>query len=201
MKALNKESQNNIDAKLALQYLKEGNNRFLTNTAISNNLLQEVKDSAEAQFPFASIISCIDSRVPTELIFDQGIGDLFNAKVAGNIVNEDILGSIEYACHFVGTKLVVVLGHTSCGAVTAACQGLEFGNITSLVNKISPSVEAIKNKKGENLNVDDVAIENVLQTIERIKTESTVLRDLEAKNSITIIGAIYDVKTGKVSFM
>lgn len=201
MKALNKESQNKITAALALEYLKEGNKRFLGDNSTSKNLLQEVKDSTEAQFPFASIISCIDSRVPTELIFDQGIGDLFNAKVAGNIVNKDILGSIEYACHFVGTKLVVVLGHTSCGAVTAACQALEFGNITSLVEKISPAVEAIKKKQGENLNIDDVAEENVLQTIERIKSDSTVLRDLEANNSITIVGAIYNVSNGEVRFL
>ena len=139
--------------------------------------------------------------MPIELIFDQGIGDLFNAKVAGNIVNEDILGSIEYACHFVETKLLVVLGHTSCGAVTAACQDLEFGHITSLVNKIKPAVNQIKKHNQGNLDVDMVAEENVRLTIARIKNESTVLAELEKGGSLKIMGAIYDVSSGVVRFL
>lgn len=201
MKALNKESQNKINAELALLYLKEGNQRFLEGKTTDKNLGAEVKKSSNAQYPFASIISCIDSRVPIELIFDQGIGDLFNAKVAGNIVNEDILGSIEYACHFVETKLLVVLGHTSCGAVTAACQDLEFGHITSLVNKIKPAVNQIKKHNQGNLDVDMVAEENVRLTIARIKNESTVLAELEKGSSLKIMGAIYDVSSGVVRFL
>ncbi len=201
MRALNKETQNKINAELALLYLREGNQRFLEGKTKDKDLGVEVKNSSKAQYPFASILSCIDSRVPTELIFDQGIGDLFNAKVAGNIVNEDILGSIEYACHFVGTKLLVVLGHTSCGAVTAACQDLEFGHITSLVNKIKPAVNQIKKHNQGNTDIDMVAEENVRLTIARIKDESKVLAELEKGGSLKIMGAIYDVSTGVVRFL
>ena len=144
MKAHTKETQTSISPEKAIQLLKEGNNRFIENKAINRNLLDQVKATSLGQFPFATILSCIDSRVSSELIFDQGIGDVFSARVAGNFVNEDILGSMEFACKLAGTKIVLVLGHTSCGAVKGACDDAKLGNLTALISKIKPAVEAVE---------------------------------------------------------
>jgi len=149
MKVHTKVTQANLTPQLAHQILVEGNDRFVKNVKAQRNLQQQVLDTSKGQYPFAVILSCIDSRVPAELVFDQGIGDIFSVRVAGNIINEDILGSMEYACKVAGSKIVVVMGHTKCGAVTSACQHVELGNITTLLNKIKPAVTLIEAKNGE----------------------------------------------------
>lgn len=202
------ETQAQMTPEKALQLLKEGNERFLNGTPRQRKLNQQVIETAYGQYPFASIIGCIDSRVPTSLIFDQGIGSLFSARVAGNIINDDILGSIEFACKLAGAKLVVVLGHTSCGAVKGACDQTELGNLTALLSKINPAVLAVKEPKDpEERNsknasfVDAVALENVKLTVQNIRTYSNVLRAMEKEGAIKIIGAMYDVASGEVTFL
>lgn len=202
------ETQAQMTPEKALQLLKEGNERFLNGTPRQRKLNQQVIETAYGQYPFASIIGCIDSRVPTSLIFDQGIGSLFSARVAGNIINDDILGSIEFACKLAGAKLVVVLGHTSCGAVKGACDQTELGNLTALLSKINPAVLAViepkdpeeRNSKNASF-VDAVALENVKLTVQNIRTYSNVLRAMEKEGAIKIIGAMYDVASGEVTFL
>jgi carbonic anhydrase len=207
MKAHTKETQTSISPEKAIQLLKEGNNRFIENKAINRNLLDQVKATSLGQFPFATILSCIDSRVSSELIFDQGIGDVFSARVAGNFVNEDILGSMEFACKLAGTKIVLVLGHTSCGAVKGACDDAKLGNLTALISKIKPAVEAVEEPIDKSLRnssnidfVNTVAEKNVHMTIANIRTQSPVLKEMEDEEVIKIIGAMYDIKDGSVSF-
>lgn len=207
MKAHTKETQDKMTPALALEALKEGNTRFKTNEKANRDLLQQVEDTSTGQFPFATVLSCIDSRVSSELIFDQGIGDLFSIRIAGNFVNEDILGSMEFACKLAGTKLVVVLGHTACGAVKGACDHARLGNLTALINKIEPAVEAVTEPKDESLRnsknidfVNEVAKKNVLMTIDNIRSSSSVLAEMENNGDIKIIGGMYDIKTGDVSF-
>ena len=207
MKAHTKETQTSISPEKAIQLLKEGNNRFIENKAINRNLLDQVKATSSGQFPFATILSCIDSRVSSELIFDQGIGDIFSARVAGNFVNEDILGSMEFACKLAGTKIVLVLGHTSCGAVKGACDDAKLGNLTALISKIKPAVEAVEEPIDKSLRnssnidfVNTVAKKNVHMTIANIRTQSPVLKEMEDEEVIKIIGAMYDIKDGSVSF-
>lgn len=192
-----KKIQQQMNPDLALERLLEGNKRFLLQQLDQANVIEEVRQTAEGQYPFAVVLGCIDSRAAAEIIFDQRIGDIFNARVAGNIVNEDILGSLEYACKVVGSKLVLVLGHTACGAVTSAVQQVELGNITALLSKIKPAVLAF----GEDPDVDEVAKENVRLSIRKIRHESEILSEMESKGEILIEGAIYDVKTGKVSLV
>jgi carbonic anhydrase len=208
MKAQTKESQSRITPEGAVSLLKEGNARFLENKKANRNLLDQVSQTAGGQYPFATILSCIDSRVSAELIFDQGVGDIFSVRVAGNIVNEDLLGSMEFACKLAGTKVIIVLGHTSCGAVKGACDDAKMGNLTVLLSKIKPAVEAVtepedpKMRNSKNLDfVDHVAEMNVKLTIEDIRRKSRVLQDMEEFGEIQIRGAMYDVKTGKVTFM
>jgi carbonic anhydrase len=201
MKALNKEAQNKISPQQALELLLEGNLRFITNKPTTKNLAEEVKQCALGQYPFASILSCVDSRVATELIFDQGIGDLFNVKVAGNVINEDVIASLEYACHFVGSKLLLVLGHTKCGAITAACQNVEFGNITSFLKKFESAKSKVEKMDSETSYVDAVAKENVVQTIAKLKLQSPALTKLENEGNIQIMGAMYDVASGKIELI
>ena len=202
------ESQSQMTPEMALELLKEGNRRFLRGTPRERKLNQQVIETAYGQYPFASIIGCIDSRVPTSLIFDQGIGSLFSARVAGNIVNDDILGSLEFACKLAGAKLVVVLGHTSCGAVKGACDQAELGNLTALLSKINPAVLAVtepenpEKRTSKNATfVDAVALENVRLTVQNVRTYSNVLRSMEKEGAIKIIGAMYDVATGEVRFL
>lgn len=202
------ESQSQMTPEKALEMLKEGNQRFLSGAPRERKLNQQVIETAYGQYPFASIIGCIDSRVPTSLIFDQGIGSLFSARVAGNIINDDILGSLEFACKLAGAKLVVVLGHTSCGAVKGACDQAELGNLTALLSKINPAVLAVtepenpEERTSKNAAfVDAVALENVRLTVQNVRTYSNVLRSMEKQGAIKIIGAMYDVATGEVQFL
>jgi len=208
MKALTKEAQLAITPTVAIGILKQGNERFLTDTAVERNLLSQVTDTATGQYPFATILSCIDSRVSAELIFDQGVGDIFSVRVAGNIVNEDILGSMEFACKLAGTKIITVLGHTSCGAVKGACDDAKMGNLTTLLHKIKHAVRAVKQpvntdeRSSKNIAfVDEVAIKNVYLTIEDIRSLSPILLEMERNGEIKIIGAMYDITTGKVTFL
>lgn len=202
------ESQSKLSPKDAIQLLKEGNKRFISREMRERDLLAQVEETSKGQFPFACVVGCIDSRVPVSSIFDQGIGSLFVATVAGNIINEDILGSLEFGCAAAGSKAIVVLGHTSCGAVKGACDGVELGNLTSLLSKINASVkETIEPndptmRNSSNLQfVNEVAKNNVLRSVENIRVKSNVLRRLEEEGKITIAGAMYDVSTGKVSFL
>lgn len=207
MKAHTKETQATMTPEKSLQFLKEGNLRFQNNLKANRNLLEQVNDTSEGQFPFATILSCIDSRVSAELVFDQGLGDIFSVRIAGNFVNSDILGSMEFACKLAGTKLVVVLGHTACGAVKGACDDARLGNLTGMLAKIKPAVKAvtvpkdpsIRNSKNSEF-VDNVAAKNVQLTIDRILEESDVLAEMQNNGEIKIIGAMYDINTGAVKF-
>ena len=208
MKAHTKDTQAAITPDTAITLLKEGNRRFVENKNANRDLLEQVSDTASGQYPFATILSCIDSRVSAELIFDQGVGDIFSARVAGNIVNEDLLGSIEFACKLAGTKVVVILGHTACGAVKGACDDAKLGNLTTLLHKIKPAVAAVSEPSNSNLRnsanidfVNAVARKNVELTIENTRSLSPVLKEMEDNGEIKIIGAMYDIKNGKVSFM
>ena len=201
------ESQSKMTPETSLHSLKEGNLRFQNNVRLSRNLTEQVKETASGQYPYATVLSCIDSRVSSELIFDQGMGDLFSVRIAGNFSNEDILGSMEFACKLAGTKLVVVLGHTACGAVKGACDHARLGNLTALINKIEPAVEAVTEPKDESLRnsknidfVNNVAEMNVQMTIENIRSQSPVLAEMEDNNEIKIIGGMYDISNGKVTF-
>ena len=203
MKTQTKQIQDSLIPKDALRILVEGNDRFVQNEKVQRDLQNQVVETSKGQFPFAVILSCIDSRVPAELVFDQGIGDIFNVRVAGNIVNEDVLGSIEYSCKVAGSKAVVVMGHTKCGAVTAACNDVELGNITALLQKIKPAVDIIRSEGG-NMDADaveEVSLVNVGFSIDRIRAESPILSEMEKNNEIEIVGALYDVSTGKVEFL
>ena len=207
MKAHTKETQATMTPQKSLQYLKEGNLRFQNNLKANRNLLEQVNDTSDGQFPFATILSCIDSRVSSELVFDQGLGDIFSVRIAGNFVNEDILGSMEFACKLAGTKLIVVLGHTSCGAVKGACDDAKMGNLTKLIEKITPAVNAVTEPKDKSLRnsknsdfVDEVSKKNVKLTIDRIHAESPILTEMEKKGEILIVGAMYDINTGAVDF-
>ena len=202
-----KETQSKMTPELSLQNLREGNKRFQENVRLSRNLVQQVRETASGQYPYATVLSCIDSRVSSELIFDQGMGDLFSIRIAGNFVNEDILGSMEFACKLAGTKLVVVLGHTACGAVKGACDHARLGNLTTLINKIEPAVAAVSEPGDESLRnsknidfVNQVAEKNVMMTIENIRDQSPVLAEMEANHEIKIIGGMYNISNGEVIF-
>lgn len=198
----NKASQDSITPNQAIDFLKEGNKRFINNLKMNRNLLQQVNATKDGQHPFAVILSCIDSRTSAELIFDQGLGDIFSIRIAGNIVNDDILGSMEFACKIAGAKAIIVLGHTSCGAVKGACDHAELGHLTGLVNKIKPAVINIEKtilNTNEN-KVDLVAAENVHLMVNEIVNRSPILSSLINENKIGIVGGIYNVETGIVEF-
>jgi carbonic anhydrase len=205
MRTHSKETQSSLTPDMALQILKEGNQRFVNNLKANRNLLQQVNETSAGQFPFATILSCIDSRTSAELIFDQGLGDVFSIRIAGNILNEDILGSMEFATKVVGTKVIVVLGHTKCGAIVGACNHVELGNLTALLRKIEPAIlsEQTTTGKRDGSNagfVQNVSANNVHLTIDRIRKESPIVAELEAQGHIKIMGGMYDVETGAVSF-
>ncbi len=207
MKAHTKETQAIMTPEKSLQYLKEGNVRFQNNLKANRNLLEQVNDTSDGQFPFATILSCIDSRVSSELVFDQGLGDIFSVRIAGNFVNQDILGSMEFACKLAGTKLIVVLGHTSCGAVKGACDDAKMGNLTHMLGKIKPAVEAVTSPEDASLRnssnlefVDNVSKKNVELTIDRILQESEVLAEMHKKGEIKVVGGMYNIATGAVDF-
>ena len=200
MSTITKEIQDGISPDRAIEMLKEGNQRFLNKSETERDLHVQVNQTSGGQFPYAAVLSCIDSRVPVELTFDQGIGDIFSARVAGNIINEDILGSIEYACGVAGSKAILVLGHTKCGAVTAACQGVELGNITALLSKVKPAIKEVQERTGQ-LEVEEVTKSNVNQSIQEIREKSALLADLENEGKIKIVGAVYHVEDGRVTFL
>lgn len=208
MKALTKEDQASITPSEAIILLKRGNERFVEKRPAKRDLLEQVRDTSTGQYPFATILSCIDSRVSSELIFDQGVGDIFSVRVAGNIVNDDLLGSMEFACKLAGTKIILVMGHTSCGAVKGACDDARMGNLTGLLSKIKPAVQAVsepedpQDRTSQNLSfVDQVCETNVRLTLENIRKQSPVLRMMEEDGEILIAGAMYDISTGKVEFL
>lgn len=205
MKTLTKEMQAAITPLKALELLKEGNKRFVDNLKINRNLLQQANETSDGQHPFAVILSCIDSRTSAELIFDQGLGDIFSVRIAGNIINEDILGSMEFACKVAGSKIIVVLGHTKCGAVKGACDHVEMGNLTTLLTKIQPAVydekTVTENRNSANADfVEKVATINVKRTVNAIMERSTILKEMIEKGEIGIVGGTHDITTGEVKF-
>lgn len=205
MKTLTKEMQTAITPVKAIDILKKGNERFISNLRANRNLLQQVNETSAGQHPFAAILSCIDSRASAELIFDQGLGDIFSIRVAGNILNEDILGSMEFACKVAGAKAIAVLGHSKCGAVKGACDDVKMGNLTALLEKLKPAVNAetttAANRNSGNAEfVEKVARINVRLTIQQILDRSAILKDMVKREEIEIIGGMYDVETGKVDF-
>jgi carbonic anhydrase len=205
MKAHSKETQESLTPRMAMEILKEGNERFIKNLKEDRNLLDQVNDTRDGQWPFATILSCIDSRTSSELIFDQGLGDIFSVRIAGNIVNTDIIGSMEFACKVAGSKLIVVLGHTACGAIKGACDHVEMGNLTELLSKIQPAVYQEKkttdNRTSSNDDfVDNVALINVKRSAEQIIERSYILEQMLEKGEIAVVGAMYNVQTGKVHF-
>lgn len=205
MRVHTQETQASLTPKAALQILKEGNSRFVNNLKISRNLLEQAGYTAEGQFPFAVILSCIDSRTSAELIFDQGLGDIFSVRIAGNIINEDILGSMEFACKVAGSKIIVVLGHTKCGAVKGACDHVEMGNLTALLSKIQPAVYDEKteteNRTSSNADfVEKVSTINIKRNVQGIMQRSTILKEMIEKGEIGIIGGNHNIATGEVTF-
>jgi carbonic anhydrase len=202
-----KNSQAAVTPEIALQLLKDGNQRFLNNSTVNRAFDKQIELTSGGQYPFAAVVSCIDSRIPTEIVFDQGIGDIFNARIAGNFVNQDILGSLEFACKLAGSKLIVIMGHTSCGAVKGACDHAELGNLTAMLENINPALQEVKTAEGvdrssKNIDfVNEVAIQNVHLTINRLKNESPVLNEMIENGDINIVGAMYDVSSGEVSFI
>ena len=205
MKSHTKATQQLMTPELALEILKEGNERFVNNIKAHRNLLEQVNETSSGQFPFAAILSCIDSRTSAELIFDQGLGDILSIRIAGNILNQDILGSMELACKIAGSKLIIVLGHTKCGAILGACNNIVLGNITQLLNKIKPAIsmetETLIDRNAENLKfVYNVTVNNVFLTVKKVKEQSTILKELDESGEIKIIGGIYDLDTGQVTF-
>ena len=201
-----KEQQTSTTPAQVLQWLKEGNERFATGKQKNRDMLHDQQVTAAGQFPRAVILSCIDSRAPAEFIFDAGIGDLFNARIAGNIADPDLVGSMEFACKVAGAKLVLVMGHTNCGAIKGACDNVQLGNLTGLLDKIKPAVKAVQNVAGERNSknmafVDGVAETNVQLTVERIRELSPILRDMEKEGNIQIVGSAYNLETGRVQFL
>jgi len=201
---ITKEIQASFTSQSAIDSLKTGNVRFINDSQIHRSLIEEAKLTAHKQFPFAVTLSCMDSRTPSEFIFDQGIGSIFNLRVAGNIVNEDILGSLEYACKVTGAKLIVVLGHENCGAIKGACDDVKLGNLTELLNKIQHAVDSVKETDDRTSHnhefVKKVTKENVILGIKQIKKQSPILKEMLDKGEIGIVGAMYDLDTGIVTF-
>ena len=204
MQTLTKEMQNATTPLMALEILKKGNDRFINNLKANRNLLQQANETSDGQHPFAVILSCIDSRTSAELIFDQGLGDVFSVRIAGNIINEDILGSMEFGCKVAGAKIIVVLGHIKCGAVRGACDHVEMGNLTALLSKILPAVydekTEVNRNSGNNEFVEKVAAINVTRTVHAIMERSAILKEMIEAGEIGIAGGIHDITTGEVSF-
>lgn len=206
MVTFTKENLNNLSPEDAIKLLQDGNKRFVKNLKMNRNLLQQVNETSDGQYPFAAILSCIDSRTSAELIFDQGLGDVFSIRIAGNVLNEDILGSLEFSTKVSGAKVIVVLGHTKCGAIQGACNHVELGHLTGLLKKIQPAINAETEFKvdrhGNNYEfVDRVALINVELTIRGILEQSPIIRELHDNHEIGIIGGMYDLETGNVTFL
>lgn len=206
MKTQTAETQANLTPHKALEILKEGNRRFVNNLKVNRNLLEQVNATKDGQYPFAIVLSCIDSRTSAELIFDQGLGDIFSVRIAGNVLNEDILGSMEFACKLSGSKQIVVLGHSKCGAIKGACAGVQLGNLSGLLRKVEPAIRSVSPETKENGNTDPAFIkaverQNVFSTMDQILEKSPVLKELLEKGEIGITGGYYDVDTGEVEFI
>ncbi|MGE3508376.1 MAG: carbonic anhydrase family protein [Vicinamibacterales bacterium] len=207
MRAHTSETQRSTTPQKALQFLKEGNARFVNNLKVNRNLLQQANETREGQWPFAVIVSCIDSRTSAELIFDQGLGDIFSIRIAGNVVNTDVVGSLEFACRLAGSKLVVVLGHTSCGAIKGACDHVEMGSLTELLSKIQPAVyeenktldPADRSSRNAEF-VENVTDLNIRRSVRAIVTRSHILEEMIAAGELAIVGAKHDLTTGHVEF-
>lgn len=206
MRLHNIEDQRSVTPELALSFLKEGNERFVSNLKSNRNLLEQVNETKNGQFPFAAVLSCIDSRTSAELIFDQGLGDIFSIRIAGNVISDDVIGSMEFACKLAGSKLIVILGHSRCGAITGACKETKLGHLTNLLEKVNPSIEYVKQNhteteidSAEGINL--VASRHVEHTIEEVLQKSPILKDMYRNGEIGIIGAFYNVETGQVDFL
>lgn len=205
MTTLTKEIQNTITPKIALQLLMDGNKRFVNNLKLNRNLLHQANETSKEQHPFAVILSCIDSRTSAELIFDQGLGDIFSVRIAGNILNEDILGSMEFGCKLAGAKIIIVIGHTKCGAVKGACDHISLGNLSGLIKKIEPAVNAentiLENRNSSNqLFVENVAALNVKLVVKQIVEKSSIIAEMIENGLIDIVGGMYNITSGKVTF-
>ena len=205
MKTLTKEMQDKITPDQAFELLREGNKRFINNLKANRNLLQQANETSDGQHPFAVILSCIDSRTSAEIIFDQGLGDIFSVRIAGNIVNEDILGSMEFACKVAGSKIIVVLGHSKCGAVQGACDHVEMGNLTSLLSKIRPAIDDEDTVEQERTSKNPEFIEkvtriNVKRAIREIVERSPIIKEMSEKGEIKLIGGYHDLSSGQVTF-
>lgn len=202
MRTQTSETQTHLTPEKALEILREGNRRFVNNLRANRNLLQQVNETSAGQFPFAVILSCIDSRTSAELIFDQGLGDIFSVRIAGNVVNEDILGSMEFACKVAGSKLIVVLGHTRCGAIKGACDNVQMGHLTGLLAKIAPAVNAVSRAGNTSDDrVEQVALENTRQQMRSILERSPILEHLFTEGAIGFACGIYSVESGEVRFV
>lgn len=205
MRALNKEAQHDLTPQKAYQILVDGNQRFVSNLRYNRNLLQQVNETSDGQYPFAIVLSCIDSRTSAELVFDQGLGDIFSARIAGNVLNEDILGSMEFACKVAGSKLIMVLGHTKCGAIKGACSHVQMGHLTGLLAKVAPAMHAVAQRDGASISdesaVELVAIENVRCQLRSILERSPILEHLYQEGSIGLVGGLYNVESGEVEFL
>ena len=205
MRTHSKDTQESITPDLAFQILIDGNDRFVNNLKAHRNLLEQVNETKEGQFPIATILSCIDSRTSAELIFDQGLGDVFSIRIAGNILNDDILGSMEFATKIMGTKIILVLGHPRCGAIVGACDNIKFGKLTTLLDKVQPAI-ALESKTTSNRNgnneqfVNNVTEINVHLIMQKIQDDSDIIRELLEQGQLKIVGGVYDVETGKVAF-
>ena len=205
MKTLTKALQEAITPEMALTLLKEGNNRFMNNLKANRNLLEQANETSDGQHPFAVILSCIDSRTSAELIFDQGLGDIFSVRIAGNILNEDILGSMEFACKVAGSKIIAVLGHTKCGAIKGACDHVEMGNLTALLSKIQPAVfdektETQHRNSSNDVFVEKVSVINVKRTVHGILERSPILKEMIQNGAIKLVGGTHEISTGEVTF-
>jgi len=205
MRTLNKQAQDNLTPQKAYQILVDGNQRFVSNLRFNRNLLQQVNETSDGQYPFAIVLSCIDSRTSAELVFDQGLGDIFSARIAGNVLNEDILGSMEFACKVAGSKLIVVLGHTKCGAIKGACGHVQMGHLTGLLSKVAPAMHAVEQREGASLSpesaVELVAVENVRCQLRSILDRSPILEHMYQEGSLGLVGGVYSVDSGEVTFL
>lgn len=205
MRVHTQETRDQLTPKEALEILKQGNDRFIRNLKTNRNLLEQVNATRDGQWPFATILSCIDSRTSSELIFDQGLGDIFSIRIAGNIINTDILGSMEFACKIAGSKLVVVLGHTKCGAVKGACDHVEMGNLTELLAKLQPAVyqekETTTNRNSKNNSfVENVSMINVKRNVKNIIERSFIIKELIENGTLGVVGGMYNIETGIVEW-
>ncbi len=206
MRTHTQETQATITPAKSLQFLREGNERFVANLRAHRNLLEQVNETRDGQFPFATILSCIDSRTSAELVFDQGLGDIFSVRIAGAIINEDILGSMEFTARVAGARSIVVLGHTKCGAIKGACDGVQLGNLSTLLNKIQPSIYAERTVVGDRSSkngafVEKVAELQVRRSVRAIVEQSVVLRAMLDAGELALVGAVYDVESGVVSWL